>query len=872
MNFSIIFRMFAYIIEVVSNLLRSIQNASKNSKMNHSLLIKIIIVMFMAIPHAINAQLTDEITQAGVSHLLATNRSKAISNLRYNLSFSIPQQIEAPVKGNVSISLDINSVQPVVIDFKANPSQVISVNANGKKCKATVADEHIIIPASSIKRGSNTIDITFIAGNQSLNRNKEFLYTLLVPDRARTLFPCFDQPNLKAQYNLSLDIPASWVAVANTAVTTETTSADRKKVTFAPTEPLSTYLFSFVAGQFQKESRTHNNRTISAYHRENDPDKIAQLDTIFDQVFYALDWLEEYTAIPYPFAKYDFIILPGFQFGGMEHTGATLYNDRLMFLGNHPTPDEILDRAQLIAHETSHMWFGDLVTMAWFDDVWTKEVFANYYAAEITEPLYPDINHSLNWLRTFYTSSLNEDRTPGTTAIQQPLDNLQDAGLIYGRIIYNKAPVMMLKLVDILGKDIFRQGIRQYLKDFSYANATWDDLINILDSLSTDDLKSFSNAWVKEKGMPTITTTICNNGIDIAQSDAYGRDLIWQQEFKVIAQDAPHSDTIDVNLNSNSIHIDLPYTPTVVIPNSNGRGYGYFKLDSLSLNYLAQHLAEIKPDVTRQALIMTLYENFVNDNFDNQAVLINSFIDALAVEPNELIASYLITKLSSMCFYLEGDLRTSTELRLHNLDSTLTNSSSRLQLQRQLVKLMTAPSIIQDYYTTFSRRNNDLWSENDYTTAAYELAIRYPEKATEILNAQRATITNTDRVVAFDFISRACATSDTTALDSLFNSLLIPENRRVEPHAQALLYYLNHPARDVYSSKYIIPGLNALRQVQLTGDIFFTRYWCENLVSTHRSPLAAKALNDFLDANPEYPQLLKNKILQASTHLLKQSH
>jgi phage-related holin len=121
MNFSIIFRMFAYIIEVVSNLLRSIQNASKNSKMNHSLLIKIIIVMFMAIPHAINAQLTDEITQAGVSHLLATNRSKAISNLRYNLSFSIPQQIEAPVKGNVSISLDINSVQPVVIDFKAKP-------------------------------------------------------------------------------------------------------------------------------------------------------------------------------------------------------------------------------------------------------------------------------------------------------------------------------------------------------------------------------------------------------------------------------------------------------------------------------------------------------------------------------------------------------------------------------------------------------------------------------------------------------------------------------------------------------------------------------------------------------------------------------
>lgn len=259
-----------------------------------------------------------------------------------------------------------------------------------------------------------------------------------MPDRARTLFPCFEQPNLKATFSLRLDIPTAWKAVSNTYITKEETKGNCKTVTFAPTEPLSTYLFSFVTGKLEHQEYTEGNRKISAYYRETDSKKVAQLDTIFKQVTASLNWLEEYTNVPYPFAKYDFIILPGFQYGGMEHTGATLYNDTQMFLSENPTPDEELRRTQLIAHETAHMWFGDLVTMNWFDDVWTKEVFANYFAALITEPLFPQVNHQLNWMKTYTAASLSEDRTPGTTAIRQPLDNLQNAGLIDGQIIITK--------------------------------------------------------------------------------------------------------------------------------------------------------------------------------------------------------------------------------------------------------------------------------------------------------------------------------------------------------------------------------------------------------------------------------------------------
>lgn len=243
--------------------------------------------------------------------------------------------------------------------------------------------------------------------------------------------------------------------------------------------------------------------------------------------------MEEYTGIPYPFAKYDFVILPGFQYGGMEHTGATLYNDGRMFLGPNPTLSDSLARTELIAHETAHMWFGDLVTMEWFDEVWTKEVFANHFAAWISEPLYPEVNHRLNRLRSFSTAALSEDRTEGTVSISQELPNLSYAGLVYGQIIYNKAPVMMEKLIGIMGPEAFREGIRTYLERYSYGNATWDDLVGILDSLTSADLRGFSRAWVYGKGMPDLTFTLSRNASEVSAGEQDNRPRCWRSRRRI---------------------------------------------------------------------------------------------------------------------------------------------------------------------------------------------------------------------------------------------------------------------------------------------------------------------------------------------------
>src|SRR6185503_9960126 len=185
--------------------------------------------------------------------------------------------------------------------------------------------------------------------------------------------------------------------------------------------------------------------------------------------------------LPYPFGKFDFVLVPSFQFGGMEHPGSIFYNASSLLLDPSATINQQLGRASLIAHETAHMWFGDLVTMRWFNDVWMKEVFANFMAAKIVNPSFPQINHELRFLYAHYPGAYDVDRTAGTNAIRQPLDNLNEAGTLYGAIIYLKAPIVMRQLERIVGEEKFRDGLRRYLDQNRFANATWADLISLLD-------------------------------------------------------------------------------------------------------------------------------------------------------------------------------------------------------------------------------------------------------------------------------------------------------------------------------------------------------------------------------------------------------
>lgn len=803
----------------------------------------------------------------GVSAQLAEHRKQQISHLRYHLRFSLPLARHEAVTGSATISFQLQESQDVVLDFVAGKSSIAFVKANGRTAPFELRNEHIILPKGVMRSGANEISVGFTAPDQSLNRNADYMYTLLVPDRARTLFPCFEQPSLKARFSLTLELPRQWTAVSNTHAKEQHTNGNRTTIAFAETEPLSTYLFSFVAGRMERREQRDGDRTIVAYYRETDTAKVAQLPDIFDQVIASLHWMEQYTDIDYPFSKYDFVILPGFQYGGMEHVGATLYNDRSMFLSPNATPDEQLSRTKLIGHETAHMWFGNLVTMDWFNDVWTKEVFANYFGLRMSQPLFPNINHRLNWLKSYAAPALDEDRTLGTTPIRQQLDNLRDGGLIYGNIVYDKAPVMLDKLVELMGEERFKEGIREYLKTYAYKNATWDDLVGILDKHTDCNLKAFSQAWVYKKGMPTIDFSLGGRTLTIRQYDAKNQPFCWPQTMGVTLSDGQRDTTLTVSIDRDSLAISLPFAPSRLMPNSDGRGYGLMLVDSISTAWLLEHWHDLGDETARMSALMVLDEMYQHRRIDAYRWTL-SLIDGLGQEGNALIASAVVNDMYYPLRELSQERRSQEERQLLKLYRSHGLPSCRTQLLRLVVSESRDDESTSELYKIWDTMSSSLFSEDDYTTMAFQLSVRMPLESDSILARQRRRITDPDRQRRFDFIARATV-ADEASRDSLFASLLLPENRRVEPWAATALSYLNHPLRQAQAVKYIRPALDALEDVQRTGDIFFPRSWAGALLRGHRSAAAFQVVRSFVDEHPGYPPMLKNKLLQAAFSLYR---
>ena len=782
----------------------------------------------------------------GVSRELAEWRKTTIDSVHYRLHFDLVAN-----RGRATLSFNLAAPEEVIIDFR-NTDLVVNVSAAHR-----LHNEHIIIAKEATRAGENSVEIIFKVDNQSLNRRDDFLYTLLVPDRARTLFPSFDQPDIKAIYQLSLTIPAEWVAVSNTSVRSVIDNGETKTILFDPTEPLSTYLFSFVAGKLYSTTYDDGNHRFTAYYRETDPKRLAQLDEIFKEVAASLEWLEEYTGIKYPFAKYDFVMLPGFQYGGMEHTGATLYNDAQMFLGENATLEERLRRTQLIAHETAHMWFGDYVTMEWFDDVWTKEIFANYFAARMAEPLYPEVNHRLNRLKTYTQAAYNEDRTLGATPISQTLDNLRNAGLIYGQTIYNKAPIVMDKIVELMGEEAFRRGMQEYLTTYAYGNASWDEIIAILDKHTDADLKTFSRLWVKRPRMPIVISfngRVANLGNNRTQS--FDCLAIYEDDTKKVVDV-----TIDI---ANPFAIE---DAELIIPNIDGRGYGLFLLDRKQREWMMENMTTIDDDLMRESFAIMLNECYEQSEFFKHKLSSRRWLDFLLgyipSERNFLVGSTLGGFIAQPML----DVGTATdEERLLYIADTHSDRSLARNLKLTLARTMRSERIIEHYYDKWLNLSDAELNESDYMTIAYELAVRLPERYDFILSTQLERITNPDRRAQFAFIIRG-AHPDQAVRDELFASLMEPANRRPEPWTASLLALLNHHTRQADAVEYIYPALEELQEVQRTGDIFFPRNWVGSLLAGHNSKRALHEVNRFLKDNPDYPVLLWKKIRQATWHL-----
>jgi aminopeptidase N len=817
----------------------------------------------------------------GVALTLAEDRAARIQGVRYELRFSIPGTMTAAVTGSVTIHFTLTDAsRPLVLDFAGRPDSVRDVHAGATSIAVDIRDEHIVIPASALRKGTNTIALSFDASDLALNRNPEFMYTLFVPARARLALPCFDQPDIKARYALTLDVPRGWEAVSNGVETGRTPKPDATTIAFGETPPISTYLFAFAAGRFQVETAERGGRRLRMLHRETDAQKVARnRDAIFDLHAAALAWLERYTDLPYPFGKFDFVLVPSFQFGGMEHPGSIFYNASSLFLDPSATINQQLGRASLIAHETAHMWFGDLVTMRWFNDVWMKEVFANFMAAKIVNPSFPQINHELRFLYAHYPSAYDVDRTPGTNAIRQSLENLNEAGSLYGAIIYQKAPIVMRQLEMIVTPDGLRDGLRDYLRRHKFANASWTDLISLLDERNSEDLAAWSNAWVSEAGRPTVTTEINGGQISFRQKDPVSRPgLTWVQRVEVAIGGSPVSAVEKITLGREPSQ-PLPsagVSPLYVLPTGGGIGYGDFVLDDASRSYLTAHLADVPDPLTRGAALVTLWEEMLDGRVAPE-IMFQTLTGALPRESDELTVQRMLSYAQQVSWkFLDRDDSAQRAAAFERLlrDGLNRASSSSLKSAwfnalRDTARTPATLAWLERVWSQAEQVPGLTLAEPDYITLALELAVREVPGWRRILDEQQGRIQNPDRKAQFQFV-RPALSADPATRDAFFASLSDVKNRRRESWVLQATGYLHHPLRAAASEKYITPSLELLAEIQRTGDIFFPKRWADATLSGHQSASAAHRVNDFLGKLPEnYQERLRRIILSSSDDLIR---
>jgi aminopeptidase N len=821
----------------------------------------------------------------GVPEALATERAANVRALRYDLSFRIPESKAEALHGTETVRFVLRAPRRVVLDFEQRRERITSLKAGEEPVAFDFVDGHIIVPAASTKAGENAIRIEFLAGDESLNRNDEFLYTLFVPARARYAFPCFDQPSLKARYSLTLDVPAPWQVTANGAEIGRKTANGRAVVRFAETPPLSTYLFSFAAGRFQVETAERNGRTFRMFHRETDAAKVARnRDAIFDLHARALAWLEEYTGIPYPWRKFDFVLIPSFQFGGMEHAGAILYNASSLMLDPSATQNQLLARASVIAHETAHMWFGDLVTMRWFNDVWMKEVMANFMAAKIVNPTFPEINHDLRFLLIHYPAAYAVDRTAGSNPIRQELANLDEAGSLYGPIIYDKAPIVMRQLEMMLGEREFRAGMREYLKRYSFSNATWLDLVSILDARNPGQAAKLSRAWVEQRGRPEITTLlrVGEDGriakLSLRQRDPLGRGLLWPQRLRVTVGFANGIEHYDVPISGPATNVEkaqgMP-RPLYVIPNGGGLGYGLFKLDTATLRYLLDRLEEISDPLTRGSAWVDLWENLLEARV-KPAELLDLAARALPRETDEQNTQRILSYMVGAFWHeIPAEQRTARAPALEALlrsglaqARTASQKSAWFNAFRDVALTHDGLAWLERVWRREEKVEGLTFAETDEIDMALNLALREVPGWQRILAAQRDRTQNPDRKARFEFVMPALS-ADPLVREQVFARFRDVSNRRHEPWVLESLRYLNHPLREPHARQFVRPALELLPEIQNTGDIFFPQRWMEATLSGHRSPEAAATVRQFLAAHPELPQRLRWVVLSAADDLFR---
>jgi aminopeptidase N len=514
--------------------------------------------------------------------------------------------------------------------------------------------------------------------------DRVYLYTQFEVSNARRVYACFEQPDLKARFSIEVITPSEWTVVSNGAllrtepVGSQGDGQDRAALNrhvFAETPPISTYLTALAAGHYHAERYTHKaaggelpmgilcRRSIAEHL---DADRIRQVTAT------GFDLFEKHFGFSYPFGKYDQVFVPEFNSGAMENAGCIVLRDEYVFRSRQ-TEATYQSRANTILHELSHMWFGDLVTMRWWDDLWLKESFATWAASFAASETAADpsaawsmfCNGNKNW-------AYRQDQLPSTHPISSDMVDLEAVELNFDGITYAKGASVLVQLVAFVGRAAFLDGVRAYFAEHAYGNTELADLLSALERASGRDLSGWSGQWLETAGVNTLFADFATDQVGAFTSFAIEQTATqaWPTLrshriavglYQLIGDSLTRVGRVEVDIAGASTAVPELVglrQPDLVLPNDDDLTYAKVRLDRRSLRTAVEHINKVTSPLTR-ALLWSATWDMCRDAELPAADYVDLVIRGVGTESDLTAVRYVLGQAQSAAnSYAPVDVRT----------------------------------------------------------------------------------------------------------------------------------------------------------------------------------------------------------------------
>ena len=610
----------------------------------------------------------------------AETRKDQIENIKYQITLYL-NKTDLEYEGNTIINFNYKNTTngTLRIDFITTNIKSLKVNghliSNYKKY-----DYWIYIPVSELNIGPNNIQIDYINKYDNTGSgfhrfvdsedNEVYIHSDFEPYDAHRLFPCFDQPDLKAKYKLTVTGPKDWQFIHNTEIQTESIDGNFKTMIFKNTELFSTYIFALVVGPHKVWEDSYNNIPLKIYCRKS---LAKHLDpkNLFEMTKESFQFLENYFDIPYPYKKYDQIFVPEFNFGAMENVACVTFTEHYIFRSKQ-LYSEYLSRSNTIFHEMVHMWFGNLVTMKWWNDLWLNESFADYlsYYAMSKGKLFPDA-FEFQFSRKEW--AYMQDQLSTTHPIVGSAEDTADAFSNFDGISYAKGASVLKQLTYYIGEDKFRDGIRLYLKKFYENNTVLEDFLMCMSETSGIDIVEWSKNWLETTGVNTLKFNPDKDKCYIEQMPSETNHKI--RDHAIMYETYDEKDGKISIVESNKIIISSAKTDVNISSSSkftllNAQDHDYVKIHfrDEELNFIYNNLKNINDRFTQRIIWGNLWQ-MVRDNALSAIWFLNLVEKYSDIEMDSTVLQeqMLQKTMSIKSIYLINEYRELWSNKLYNL-------------------------------------------------------------------------------------------------------------------------------------------------------------------------------------------------------------